>query len=314
MTLSKQSSLLMNKSTSLHGLYFFISIALFLFLPQLSYATSYGDSLGRDITLPSPPVRIISLAPSITEMIYFLGLENRLVGVTRFSYYPEEARKKPKVGVYTNINIEKVITLNPDLVIATADGNRKEDVETLEEAGIRVYVINPRTVGQVLDTLERLGDIFGIKDRAKDLVSGLRERISKIKRRVKNREKPAVLLLINVKPIMGVNRHTIHDDLIRLAGGKNLTGDYYINYPKLNIEDIIRKKPDVIIISSMERGGEFERARKEWFKWTALPAAQKGHIYLIDSDLIDRAAPRIVNGLEEMAKLIHPEINWDDQR
>ena len=281
-------------------------------MPQLSHATSYSDSLGRDITLHSAPIRIVSLAPSITEMIYLLGLGDRLVGVTRFSCFPEEARKKPKVGVYTDINIEKVITLNPDLVIATADGNKKEDVEMLEEAGIRVYVINPRKVDQVLDSLERLGEICRVKDRAKDLVSGLRERVLKIERAVKNKEKPGVLLLINIRPIMGVNRHTIHDDLIRLAGGKNLTRDYRITYPKLNIEEIIREKPDVIIISSMERGKEFERARKEWFKWTDLPAAQKGYIYLIDSDLIDRAAPRIVNGLEEMARLIHPEINWDD--
>ncbi|HUU41354.1 MAG TPA: cobalamin-binding protein [Desulfatiglandales bacterium] len=289
-------------------------IILFLFLPQLSYATVYKDSLGRDVTLRSVPVRIVSLAPSITEMIYFLGLGDRLVGVTSFSSFPKEAQDKPKVGAYTDINIEKVISLNPDLAIATVDGNKKEDVEMLEEAGIQVYVINPRKVNQVLDALERLGEVCGVTDRVKTLVANLRERILRIGKAVENKGNPGVLLLINVKPFMGVNRNTIHNDLIRLAGGRNLTGDRSITYPKLNIEDIIRERPDIIIISSMERGRDFEKAGKELFRWPVLPAVQKGCVYSIDSDLIDRAAPRIVNGLEKMARLIHPELDWDEPR
>jgi iron complex transport system substrate-binding protein len=259
-------------------------------------------------------MRIISLAPSITEMIYFLGLGERLVGVTQFSYFPKEAQKKPKVGTYTDINVEKVITLNPDLVIATADGNKRGDVEMLEEARIPVYVVNPRNVNQVLDTIERLGEICGVADRAKRLVSCLRKRVTSVIKAVRNKGRPLVLLVINVKPLMSVNQSTIHHDIIQLAGGMNMTGDQPITYPKLSIEEVIKKGPDVIIISSMERGGEFEKARKEWFKWHTLPAVRNGSIYLIDSDLIDRAAPRIVNGLEEMARLIHPELKWHEKQ
>jgi len=278
--------------------------------PLLSHAAVFRDSLGRNVEVPFVPKRIVSLAPNITEMIYFLGLGERLVGVTRFSYFPKEAQKKPKVGVYTGVNIEKVVTLSPDLVIATADGNKREDVEMLEEAGIPVYVVNPRKVNQVLDTIERLGQICGVTDRAKHLVNCLRERVTKVMKAVRNRERPLVLLVINVKPLISVNQSTIHHDIIKLAGGRNMTGDQSITYPILSMEEVIRKGPDVIIISSMERGGEFERARKEWFQWSTLPAIQRGRVYLIDSDLIDRAAPRIVTGLEEMARLIHPEIEW----
>ncbi len=276
--------------------------------PPLSEAAALRDSLGREVVLCSNPVRIVSLAPSITEMIYSLGLGDRLVGVTRFSSFPEEARHKPRVGAYTDINVEKVIALNPDLVIATVDGNRRGDVEMLEEAGIPVYVINPRTVDQVLDTMEGLGEVCGVGDRAKALVSSLRERVIRVLDAVRDKGRPLVLLVINTRPLMSVNQNTIHHDIIRLAGGRNMTGDQPITYPKLNIEAVIEGRPDVIIISSMDRGGQFEEARMEWFRWPTLPAVQKGHVYLMDSDLIDRPSPRIVRGLEEMARLIHPGI------
>jgi iron complex transport system substrate-binding protein len=291
----------------------FVQVFLIIFIfsaPLLSYAAVFRDSLGRNVAVPFVPKRIISLAPNITEMIYFLGLGERLVGVTQFSYFPKEAQKKPKVGVYTDVNIEKVVTLSPDLVIATADGNKREDVEMLEEAGIPVYVVNPRKVHQVLDTIERLGTICGVPDRAKHLVKCLRERVTKVMKAVRNRERPLILLVINVKPLISVNQSTIHHDIIQLAGGKNMTEDHSITYPILSMEEVIKKGPDVIIISSMERDGGFEKARKEWFRWPTLPAVQRGRVYLIDSDLIDRSAPRIVIGLEEMAKLIHPEIEW----
>ncbi len=292
-----------------------LSFIILLFSSPLSSpAGVFYDSLGREVILYSMPMRIVSLAPSITEMIYFLGLGDRLVGVTRFSYFPEEARNKPKVGAYTDINVERVITLNPDLVIATADGNKRADVKMLEEGGIPVYVINPRKVNQLLDTIERLGEICGAPDRAERLVNDLRERVMRVVKAVRNKGRPLVLLVINVRPLMSVNRNTIHHDIIQLAGGRNMTGDQPITYPKLNMEAVVKRKPDVIIISCMERGGEYEKARNQWFRWSTLPAVQKGNVYLIDSDLIDRPAPRVVSGLEEMARLIHPEIQGHERQ
>lgn len=274
----------------------------------------FRDSLGRKVVLRASPKRIVSLAPSITEMIYFLGLGDRLVGVTRFSSFPEEAREKSRVGTYTDINIEKVVTLKPDLVIATVDGNRREDVEMLEEAGIPVYVVNPRRVTQILEAIEKLGEICGVADRARVRVSYLRVRVERVEEAVRGRDRPLVLLVINVKPLMSVNRSTTHHDMIELAGGRNLAEDQPITYPRLNMEEVLRKGPEVIIISSMDKGGEHEMAQREWFQWTGIPAVRKGHVHLINSDLIDRAAPRIIDGLEEMARLIHPEIAWDERK
>lgn len=293
----------------------FFHVLLLIFISStslISHAAVFHDSLGRSVTVSAYPKRIISLAPSITEIIYFLGLGERLVGVTRFSYFPKEAKKKPKVGVYTDINIEKVVTLNPDFIIATADGNKREDVEMLEEAGIPVYVVNPRKIHQVLDTIERLGIICGVTGRAQYLVNCLRGRVEKVIKAVKDRKRPLILLVINLKPLISVNQSTIHHDVIQLAGGRNMTGDQHITYPRLSMEEVIKRRPNTIIISSMERKREFEQARKEWFRWPTLPAVQQGRVYLINSDLIDRAAPRIVRGLEEMARLLHPEIEWEN--
>ena len=285
---------------------------IFLLLPLISHAAVYFDSLGRKIELSDAPKRIISLAPSITEILYFIGLGDRLVGVTMFSYYPEEATKKPKVGPYSEINIERVISLNPDLVIGTADGNNRGDVEMLEEVGIPVYIVNPRNINQVLHSIEKIGEVCGVNIRTKRLASNLRQRVMVIKEKLKRAERPLVLLVINMKPIISVGRGTMHNDLIKLSGGRNMIESQKIPYPKINMEEIIKKRPDIIIISSMERGGEFDKAKRAWIRWSTLPAVQKGDVYLIDSDLIDRASPRIIQGLEEMAKLIHPEIRWDE--
>ena len=281
--------------------------------PLCSHARVFHDALGRKVTLASVPTRIVSLAPSITEMIYFLGLEGKLVGVTRFSSFPKEAQTKQKVGVYTGINIEKVVSLSPELVIATVDGNRREDVEMLEEIGIPVYVINPRTISQILETLRRLGEVCGAGERSERLARSLNVRVSRVERLVRNKGKPLVLLIVNMRPLMSVNSKTIHHNLIQLAGGRNMTGDQAITYPKLNIEEVIKRQPDVIIVSSMEKGGRYETARKEWCRYPTVPAVREGRVHLIDSDLIDRPAPRIVRGLEEMARLIHPEAQWNER-
>jgi iron complex transport system substrate-binding protein len=109
---------------------------------------------------------------------------------------------------------------------------------------------------------------------------------------------------------MTVNKNTYHHDLIRLAGGRNMSEDEPITYPRISLEDVILRKPDVIIISSMERGGRFEKARQAWLRWKSIPAVKNNRVHLIDSDLIDRPSPRIIDGLEEMAKIIHPEVDW----
>lgn len=271
----------------------------------------FRDFLGRTITLEGEPKRIIPLAPSLTEILYSLGLGERVVGVTQFSSYPPEAAAKPKVGSYINLNVEAILRLRPDLIIATKDGNEPGVVDMLAQAGIAVFVVNPRNVQETIGTIGDIGRVCGIPERAGQLTQLLEKRLDNVVGKTALKRKPLVFLQINLKPIMTVNRHTFHHDLIRLSGGRNLTADASITYPRISIEEVIERRPDVILISSMERGGRYEKARQEWMKWTSIPAVRNGRVYLIDSDLIDRPSPRIIDGLEAMARLVHPDIHWN---
>jgi iron complex transport system substrate-binding protein len=278
---------------------------------NVSPAATFKDALGRTVTIKTTPKKIVSLVPSLTEILYYLGLGDRVAGVTQFSYYPPEAARKPNVGSYINLNVERIISLSPDLAIGTKDGNKPAVVKLLEKAGIPVYIVDPRRIEDVISTISALGELCGVGKRAKELSSRLDMRVNHIFSRTMTIRKPLVFLQINMKPIMTVNRNTFHHDVIRLAGGENMAQDEPITYPRISIEEVIRRRPEVIIISSMERGGRFEEGRKEWMKWSSIPAVKDRRIHLINSDLLDRPSPRIVKGLETMVRLIHPELEWD---
>ena len=209
----------------------FLSVVIFFGWVSAPLCVTFKDALGRKVTLIGEPKRIVTLAPSLTEILYFLGLGDRVVGVTQFSYYPPEAKRKPKVGSYIDLNVEKIISLAPDLVIGTADGNQPGVVDLLEQAGIPVFIVNPRDVTQTLQTIETLGKISGAGQKARELFMSLKERVDDIREKTRLAERPKVFVQINIKPIMTVNRNTFLDDLVRLAGGQNLFCDQPLNYP-----------------------------------------------------------------------------------
>ncbi len=254
--------------------------------------------------------RIVSLAPSITEIIYTLGLGDRLVGVTSFSNYPAEAKKLPKIGTYIHLNLEKIIQLNPDIAIGTWDGNRRLDIRILKEMGIKVYMTTPKNIWEVINSIQQIGMILGIPQKGVMVARSLRMRIDNIRKKVSTLKRVRVFLQINNRPLITVNKDTFQNDLMRLAGGINIAEDEPIRYPRISIEEVIYRRPEVIIISSMEIGGKFEEMRQEWMKWKDIPAVKNGRVFLVNSDLLDRASPRLVEGLETLARLIHPEAGW----
>jgi len=288
--------------------------ALVLAGPAACPAAVFQDALGRTVTLPKEPVRIVALAPSLTEILFFLGLGDRIAGVADYSNYPEAALAKPRVGSYVNVNIEKIISLSPDLAIGTKDGNSRPDIELLEQAGIPVFIVNPRDVESAIESVALIGAVCGLPEKAALMASGLKRRLDAVRDAIQYQKKPLVFLQINTAPVMTVNKNTVHDDVITLAGGVNMTSDDPVTYPRISVEEVIRRGPDVIIISSMERGARFEEARKAWMQWTSIPAVKSNRVYVIDSDLIDRPSPRIIDGLEAMARMIHPEADWTNGR
>ena len=272
-----------------------------------SFCATFKDALGREISVPAPPKRLIALAPNLTEILYALDLGDRVVGVTNHCNYPPEASLKPKVGSYIHLNVEQIISLSPDLVIGTMDGNERYVLDLLEQARIKVFFVNPRDVRQAIETISTVGLVCGVPERARQISGRLTTRVDRVVEATGTKKKPLVFLQIHIQPIMTVNRNTVHHDLIHLAGGENMAADEPVTYPRISLEEVIRRKPKVILISSMEREGRFEKARQDWLQWTSIPAVQKGRVHLIDSDVIDRPAPRVVDGLEIMAKLLHPE-------
>lgn len=278
----------------------------------LSPGAVFTDDMGREVAIDQVPERIVTLAPSITEVVYFLGLGERVVGVTKYSTYPLDAARKPKVGSYVDLNTEQIVSLSPDLVISTADGNQPAVIEILEKAGIPVFVVNPRDLRQVIQTVVDIGEVCGVSDKARALADEMSARADRIAARTANLERPLVFLQVNAKPMMTVNGTTYSSDLIRLAGGRNMADEEPITYPRISLEEVIRQGPDVIIVSSMQRGGEFEEIKRQWMELDIVPAARTGRVHLVDSDLIDRPSPRVLDGLEILARHLHPHLEWDE--
>ena len=293
------------KSVKILGFSF---LAVLMCLIAWADAGTFVDQLERQVTLPDDPQRVISLAPSITEIIYALEQENRLKGVTRYSDFPIEATKLPKIGSYVRLDLERIVALNPDLCIAIKDGNPKEVISRLESLKIPVYVVNPRNLNTVLETIMEIGSILNAGDKAETLLTTLHNRIQRVKSLIApDTYRPGVFFQIGISPIVSVGSETFLHELIVLAGGKNLA-DGKTPYPRFSTEQVLALAPEIFIVTSMARQAVFEQVKAEWRRWPTMPAVRNERIFLVDSNLFDRPSPRLVDGLELLIKLIHPEL------
>jgi len=273
-----------------------------------SCALDVTDETGRPVHIAAPPRWIVSLAPGITEMLYCLGLENKIAGVTTFCDWPAAAREKTRIGGFTNPSIEKIVSLKPDLILATADGNRLETVQQLERLGLAVYVINPSDTQGVLNSILRIGEITGREEEARKLAGELQGRLDGLARRVNTLKKPRVFFQLGLEPIVTAGRGTLIDDVIGRAGGINVVGRSFAHYPRYSAEGIIGASPDVIVFAPMINDNKFEVVKRFWNNFPQVPAVKNGRIYPIDADLINRASPRIFDAIEIMALIFHPDI------
>ncbi|MBI3287329.1 MAG: cobalamin-binding protein [Chloroflexi bacterium] len=264
-----------------------------------------ADDAGRTVILDRVPQRIVTLAPNLTEIVFALGLGDRLVGVSDYSNYPPEAQEIQSVGGFP-LNIELIVSLEPDLVLA-AGITSLEDVARLEELGLTVLYLNPTDVEGILDSILVVGRASGAEDAAAELVAELRERMGAVVERVAQAEiRPRVYYEIDPTLYTGAPGSFTHE-LITLAGGENLAEDAITPYPQLSAEQIIAADPQIIIFSHAKYGGTAEQIASR-SGWEVITAVKNGAIHAIDPDLVDRPGPRIIDGLEVMARLIHPEL------
>jgi iron complex transport system substrate-binding protein len=269
------------------------------------------DQIGRALVAPENPTRVIALAPSITEVIYDLDQEKRLVGATQYSTHPSEAKSLPRVGSYVRLDIEKIVALRPDLCVAIKDGNPKHIIDKIVSLGIPVYVIDPRSLLQIMDTITRLGDLLHAERAAADLVDDMEKRIERVQTLVGGaRSKPRVFFQIDAEPLFSAGNNTFIHELIELAGGIN-TAAGENPYPRYSWEDILVLQPEIVLISSMAGGLDPEDLVKTWRKWDQLSAVNNDKVFVVDADLFDRPTSRLVDGLEVIAGIIHPEVFGD---
>ncbi len=261
---------------------------------------AFTDEIGRTINVGENPQRIVSLAPSVTETLFALGLGDRVVGVTSYCDYPPEVAQKEKVGDTLRPSIEKIVALKTDLVIASTSSQLEQFVRDLDKVKIPVYVSNPHDMAGVLRSIDMIGEITGAVSRAKDLTGQMRARLNAIETGMAAvKERPAVLFILGVEPLITIGGKSFINELISRAGGDSISRELEAEYPQYSLESAVAARPEVIFLQTGEP--------KLPDRLNQTPAARAGRVFHIDDNLLLRPGPRIVDGLEQMAARIHPE-------
>ncbi|HEY4716796.1 MAG TPA: cobalamin-binding protein [bacterium] len=274
---------------------FFLFFSLFFNLRNLFADKVFIDEIGGEVRVDGIPGSIVSLAPSITEILFALGAGERIVGITDFCDYPDEAKKKEKIGGFTNPNIEKILSLMPDLVIGTKDGNDPATVKRIKNLGIPVYIADARDFEGIKKSILNIARVVNRLEEGIEIVNDMDRRLKNITAD-KKRSGRKVLFLYGVNPLIASGKNTFADNLISLAGGVNIFSDAATPYPKLNIEEILKRDPDIVVISEMRKNpGGTKR----------LAGLLKKKVYRINGDIVNRPGPRIIEGLEKLNRIIN---------
>jgi iron complex transport system substrate-binding protein len=269
-------------------------------------AFTVRDMHGREIVLAGPPQRIVSLVPSATEMIFALGGESRLVGRTDFCDYPVAARAKTSVGGMINPSLETLVSLKPDLVIVTTAGNRQETFGQLTRLRIPVYQIGAERITEVKEVARHLAVLTGREAALAPVLDAIDRRVAAVREAVRPFGRPRVLYVLWPDPLIVPGRRALVTDLIDIAGGDSLTASDSDDYPRYSLEAAVAKSPEVIVLANHgSKSGPI--AIDRWKRLTSLPAIKTGRVHSVDGNLMHRYGPRVLDGLEQLARAIHPE-------
>jgi iron complex transport system substrate-binding protein len=290
--------------------------AILILLIFLNFNFIYGnkkivDDLGESIELSSAPQRIISLAPNITEILFALGLDKQIVGVTRYCNYPPEAQSKERIGGIIDINFEKIKFLKPDLVLAFR-GNRLDSVKRLKELNIRVFVINSVTkIEDIFLIIEKIGKVTFKGREAKNLNKKLKEKYNFTIRRLHHAEKyPRVFISLHGGEFWTCGKKSFLNDLIVKAKAKNIAGNVHQAWIKYNPEELIFRNPDIIIIlAKNEKDFNISKSiLKKNNVFNRIKAVKNNKIFYINEDMLSRQGPRLIDGFIKLARIVHPEV------
>lgn len=262
------------------------------------------DSLGRRVCISQAPSRIISLAPSLTEMVFMLGAGERLVGRTSICNQPPEARSVEEVGPYMHPNMERIISLRPDLVLAPRMGLQKVVADQLTDLGIPVFVDDSGDLDAIIDLVMRLGSLLDCKEQAERIVSEARQhRAALVRRLAAVKGRPSLLFVVGLRPLVVASGKSFLGALIREAGGVNIAEGAPRPFSRFSLEEVIRQDPDIIIVLNKECQGE--QCLRAWRRYPALKAVQKDAIHIVDADLMTRPTPNLVHALDLLIEILH---------
>lgn len=276
-------------------------------------ARTFVDDTGRKVFFANPPRRIVSLAPHITEMLFALDSGDRVVGVTSFCNFPPEAAALPKIGE-TVSSLERLINLRPDLVLTPRGCLNTDAIRRLEQLKIPVLTFEPHGLDDVLGHLSTLGRLLDRGKTADALVGSLRERIKQVSTPAGGRPRPKVLYVLSSDPLITVGPGSVIHHVIELAGGVNIAADTRTAYPRLSMETVLKRNPDILLFPAGESKAVSESQLAWWRTWSALSAVGHTRLISVASDLLDRPGPRIVEGLERLAQVFRSDPVASDPR
>jgi len=267
------------------------------------------DDVGREVKMPAEVRRIVTLAPNLTEIVYALGLDDKLVGDTNECDNPPAAKSKPHVGEPQNPSLEAIVALHPDLVLATTSINRVETADALKRLGIAVYTSNgeAQTVLGILDSIARMADLMVAGAKGADLVAQMRHRLDELHARLEGRPMVHVLFVVWLDPLTTIGQNTFIADALRWAGAESVVLSKQ-NWPHLSLEEVVRLQPDYLVFAGTHGGSRATELQGLRIRpvWRDLDAVQVGHVVNLDQEAI-RPSPGLVDAIEQLAHDVHPE-------
>lgn len=268
------------------------------------------DQMGREVVIEAVPQRIISLSPSNTEVAFALGLEDRIVGVTEFCNYPPEALEKDDVGGFNTPSIERIIELEPDLVLASTI--HEEEVPRLEELGISVLVVESANLIELFTSISLISEVTGVTVNGEELIASMQQRIQAVESvvaAVEPEEQIKVYYEVYSDPLMSAGKNAFINEIISLAGGVNIFGGIDESYPTISAEVVAEKQPDVILFPDYHGTADFVvDGMSERPGWESVPAVEDNSVFAISDDTFARPGPRVVEAVEEAARIFYPDL------
>jgi iron complex transport system substrate-binding protein len=274
-----------------------------------SFPIEIEDNFGNKETIEEEPMKIVSLAPNNTEVLFALGLGDKVIGVTSYCDYPAEAATKELIGDYSGNNLEKIVELNPDLVLVYGAGNEEEN-KVLRDAGIKVLGFMPETIDAVIKDIETVGKATGKSKEAADLIEAMNQKKNDILDKVKGQKEVKVFYEIWHDPLMAAGKGSFMDELITLAGGKNIAEDAEGAYPQYDLEQLIERDPE-LYLAAQDMPDKTAESIKLRVGYENISAIKNDRIYLFEgneANVVSRPGPRIIEALELVAKVIYPEL------